>query len=263
LILRETLGNEARKGDDMGASSFNSVPKAFFTLYHCVVVGDCADKSGRPIFVLVAEEYGWVYGMIYALTFLFMTVGLYNVIVAVYVENTLAAAKCNELKIKEARDRDYGVFREKSLEMAMLIYSNINSVSIVKLLQDEVPWPQICNMEVSHKQFSEICQDQNFCDLLAELDIAPENQGDLFDTLDSDRGGTLDITEIIDGISKLRGNPKKSDVISVLLSVRHVTELLNETLMILDEHTEALNELGMLETRLVQRLSRPQSASPI
>ena len=40
-----------------GAEMFSSVPKAFFTLYRCVVAGDCADETGRPVFVLVSAEY--------------------------------------------------------------------------------------------------------------------------------------------------------------------------------------------------------------
>lgn len=241
LILRETLGNEV--GDENGAASFSSLPKAFFTLYRCVVVGDCADETGRPIFVLASAEYGWAYAALYAATFLFMTFGLFNVIVAIYVENTLAAAKSNELKIKEGRLRDFEVFKSKALELAMLIYSFKQGTSVATILTEQPEWQTIVDMEITRSEFETICRDPGFCDLLSELDITPENQKDLFDTLDSDRGGSLDILEIIDGISKLRGDARKSDVVSILLSCRHITELLGETFVILDKHTAALQLL--------------------
>merc|ERR1712093_693401 len=73
LVLRESLGQEHGYGKESrnsnGANSFSTLAKAYFTLFRCVVAGDCADESGRPIFVLVSQEYGWVYGCIYAFTF--------------------------------------------------------------------------------------------------------------------------------------------------------------------------------------------------
>merc|ERR1719230_1020411 len=117
-------------------------------------------------------------------------------------------------------------------------------MNVATILQEATDFQTICCMEISHDEFAQIAENPWFCELLCELDIAPENQKDLFDTLDSDRGGSLDIHEIIDGISKLRGDARKSDIVAVLLSVRHVTELLNETLKLLDTHNSKLDTLN-------------------
>lgn len=45
---------------------------------------------------------------------------------------------------------------------------------------------------------------------------------DLFDTLDVDGGGTIDLDEMIIGISKLRGDARRSDIVGVGLKVRSI-----------------------------------------
>ena len=72
--------------DGDGAEHFSTLANSFFTVFRCVVVADCADQHGRPIFVLVSAKYGWGYGCIYAFTFAFMTFGLFNVIVVIQVD---------------------------------------------------------------------------------------------------------------------------------------------------------------------------------
>merc|ERR1712113_1192003 len=61
-----------------------------------------------------------------------------------------------------------------------------------------------------------------FQDILRDLDIADEDQLDLFDTLDVDGGGTIDLEELITGIAKLRGDARRSDIVGVGLIVRSV-----------------------------------------
>lgn len=61
---------------------------------------------------------------------------------------------------------------------------------------------------------------REFKRLLEELDIADEDQVDLFDTLDVDGGGTIDLEEMVVGISKLRGDARRSDIVGVRLVVR-------------------------------------------
>jgi len=59
-----------------------------------------------------------------------------------------------------------------------------------------------------------------FQDILRDLDISDEDQFDLFETLDVDGGGTIDLEELIQGIAKLRGDARRSDIVSVSLMVR-------------------------------------------
>merc|ERR1712176_1140349 len=67
-----------------------------------------------------------------------------------------------------------------------------------------------------------------FQDLLKDLDIADEDQLDLFETLDVDGGGTIDLEEFVVGLSRLRGDPRRSDIVSVNLIVRSIQMALNK-----------------------------------
>lgn len=220
LVLRTTLGEEDSPGH--GAEAFSTLQKAFFSVFRCVVVGDCSTSDGRPIFVLVVAEFGWAYGLIYACTVFLMTFGMFNVIVAIYVENTVAAAKNDEMKKRERRLRDGSLFKERSLELALLAYSykygHHNDEAGVNL-------DTVYGMEITREEFQNICGHARFSEVLSDLDVAPEDQMDLFDTLDVDRGGTLDVHELISGIAKLRGDARKADIVAVLLLVRHIGSL--------------------------------------
>merc|ERR1712012_158493 len=61
---------------------------------------------------------------------------------------------------------------------------------------------------------------QNFQNILADLDVSDEDQLDLFETLDVDGGGTIDLEELIVGICKLRGDARRSDIVGVSLITR-------------------------------------------
>jgi len=67
----------------------------------------------------------------------------------------------------------------------------------------------------------------------------------LFDTLDVDGDGSIDIEELCEGISKLRGDARKSDVVALNLMVQKLhQEMRNHmdtTLKVLQAHEFAMN----------------------
>jgi hypothetical protein len=213
LILRDTAGKETKRRDD-ATENFENLSKAFFTLFRCVVVGDCSDTGGRPIFVLLVEAHGWGYAVLYIMLVFLMTFGLFNVIVSIYVENTVAAAKYNELVSKHVRLQDAEMFSKKVRELLELVACARNGGTT------EVNVSELVSGEITLEFFQDLCQNPRFRDILCELDVADEDQMDLFDTLDVDGGGTLDIEELVTGIGKLRGDSRRADVISVGLTVR-------------------------------------------
>merc|ERR1711920_415871 len=100
LVFRETLGNT---NDDVSDLFFGSVPMCFFTLFRCVVVGECTDNNGRPLFYYIIRFYGWtgwMYAFFYCALVFLMFFGIFNVVVAIYVENVVAAAKSNDHQIR-------------------------------------------------------------------------------------------------------------------------------------------------------------------
>jgi len=61
-----------------------------------------------------------------------------------------------------------------------------------------------------------------------ELDIPPGDRASLFDVLDSDGSGGLAVTELVQGLLKVRGEARRSDVIAVLLSVRTMQSMVRD-----------------------------------
>merc|ERR1711972_1022584 len=86
-----------------------------------------------------------------------------------------------------------------------------------------------------------------FQDVLRDLDVSDEDQLDLFDTLDVDGGGTIDLHELILGIRKLRGDARRSDIVGVGLIVRSIQSALTKfeesTMEALQNHSRALRNL--------------------
>lgn len=216
LILKETLGIYA--GDGLGAENFQQLDQAFFTLFRCIVAGECTQEDGKPIFVMVTKTYGFGYGLIYCLVQFFMTFGLFNVIVAIYVENTVSAAKFNDISVKRQRLRDREFFEEKAEELLKMIWRfhcarNLGTAEAF----DEEQANRLC---LTQDFFDDLILQPSFVDLLRDLDISDDDQMDLFETLDVEGLGKIDLNDFVIGIGKLRGEARKADVIGVALMLR-------------------------------------------
>merc|ERR1712050_496485 len=81
---------------------------------------------------------------------------------------------------------------------------------------------EVSQIEITPEFFEDLRTFDEFQEILRDLDIADEDQLDLFDTLDVDGGGTIDLEELITGIAKLRGGARRSDIVGVGLVVRAV-----------------------------------------
>merc|ERR1712232_519100 len=130
-------------------------------------------------------------------------------------------------------------------ELGMLVYqykmdADLNSMR-------HLDFHELSSVELNSKEFAELCTQTAFTEILTELDVDEENQQDLFDNLDVDRGGTLDIGELLNGIGKMRGAARKADTIGVMLEARHISKLIKslteETSRMLAENTNALDML--------------------
>merc|ERR1712087_680811 len=87
---------------------------------------------------------------------------------------------------------------------------------------------EVAHIELTPDTFDEMRTYSEFQEILRDLDIADEDQLDLFDTLDVDGGGTIDLEELITGIAKLRGDARRSDIVGVGLIVRAVQMNMND-----------------------------------
>jgi len=61
--------------------------------------------------------------------------------------------------------------------------------------------------------------------VLIALDIDPDDHQYLSDILDPDNSGKIGIAELIDGLKRLRGGPRRSDIVSVDLMIRSLQQM--------------------------------------
>merc|ERR1711908_190111 len=80
------------------------------------------------------------------------------------------------------------------------------------------------HIKISPDFFADLIAMKDFKQVLVDLDIAEEEHFSLFDTLDVDGGGSIDIEELLTGLEKLRGEPRRSDIIAIRLVVRDIQD---------------------------------------
>jgi len=220
-----------------GEEIFVSVPQSIFTAYRCFM-GDCTTSQGWSIVPILASAYGPVFALCYFAGTVFVVFGLFNLIVAIYIENTLNAAKAVGERGRVQRQREavriarltrqlvkrvssmQALWKGKSLEAAVQCCSSLTSSADIDDVAER-------SEPVSKEMFLCLVQDAKVQQLLDELDV-PSDRAALFDILDSDGSGGLEVTELITGLLQVRGEPKKCDMVGTLLAVRTLQKMLLE-----------------------------------
>jgi len=77
-------------------------------------------------------------------------------------------------------------------------------------------------MAVTRDTFVQLMDDPVVLELLEDLEISISNKEKLFDIIDSNGNGSVDVSELIEGLMKLRGPADKGDAVSAALMVRQV-----------------------------------------
>lgn len=252
LVLRETLGSSAEHGK--GAEEFSNIGKAFFTVFRCCVAQDCTQKDGQPLAILVTRSYGWFYGLAYIFTIALFTFGIFNVFTAIYVENIVDAAKRNEALHKARRMADSDHLTQLIQEMMLIIWQiRFGSTSLADGMSATDALQETTKLEIDASFFQELCDNQQFQEILNHLEIATEDRVDLFDTLDVGGHGKLDLRDMVMGIAKLRGQPRRSDIVGAAMVARNLQKEQRKLLA-------AITDKLRLQTDVLRKLSKSESA---
>ena len=87
---------------------FNTIPASMFTAFRCAT-GECINDEGQPIQSLLANEYGPSFIFSYVASYMLVSMGIFNVILAVYVDITMKAAKENDAVTLEQHSKESGL----------------------------------------------------------------------------------------------------------------------------------------------------------
>jgi len=243
--------------DDM----FASVPKSMFTIFRCLM-SDCDDERGRPLAYLYYVRHGVLFAISYVASMVFVVFGIFNLIFAIYIETTMAAAK-RQRKMNHA-EMVYMArsTREllKKFSLAQSIFAHQDPLDM-DAYTDTDEFRQIMKkglsaaeadastFSITKEVFTLVLKDPEVQKLLDALDISPDRMH-LFDILDADGSGAIQAAELIQGLLQVRGEAKKSDVVANLLAVRAAQNMIRE----LSEETKDLRaEIGALQVQVEAR----------
>lgn len=89
-------------------------------------------------------------------------------------------------------------------------------------------------------------QDRKVQQLMDDLDLPPD-RANLFEMLDADGSGTLQTTELLQGLLKIRGEVNKSDTVASLLATKAVQNLVSD---VKDQNSQLLEALRRSSSQL-------------
>jgi len=221
LLFREFFG---RTIVENVSDYFDSVPRSMFTVFRCSF-GDCSSAGGVPIFEHITEAYGSGSSILYCVFTFTISVGLFNVISAIFVESTMSAAIKNDLDAKQARLADQDLWEHRVAILMIVFLEQTGGDTHRSSIKGHLS--TLVVKEVTLDMFSLWINDKRVIKALNDLDINKDDHNYLFDILDCDNGGAIFMSEVIDGLSRLRGEPRRSDIITVDLMVRSIQNQCN------------------------------------
>eukprot|EP00441_Pelagodinium_beii_P012151 CAMPEP_0197696450 /NCGR_PEP_ID=MMETSP1338-20131121/116631_1 /TAXON_ID=43686 ORGANISM="Pelagodinium beii, Strain RCC1491" /NCGR_SAMPLE_ID=MMETSP1338 /ASSEMBLY_ACC=CAM_ASM_000754 /LENGTH=580 /DNA_ID=CAMNT_0043279567 /DNA_START=137 /DNA_END=1879 /DNA_ORIENTATION=- len=231
LILRESLGRPSHDSVENVTEMFNNVPRAMLTTFRCGF-GDCSAPTGVPIFEHVLSNYGasgGSYMLLYTIITFFISIVIFNVISAMFVESTMNVAQMLRKEKKRIKLSNEKVLFSKVARLMHCIVEHAGpeielpgplTESLDYLLQTDVPTHVI----------DEVSTDPEVIQILNDLDIHPQDHARLSDIFDPDNGGSVFIGDVAVGIRRLRGEARRSDIMAIDLMIRSVQPVLAEIL---------------------------------
>lgn len=228
--------------DRVGITMFRNVPRSMLTIFMCLTDG-CSSSEGTPLLWHLWDTHGTLLVIGYVLCFIFVVFGIFNLILAIFVENTLEYARSSDQRRASRRQADH---LRNALKLQQLLIkvcsSNESSRSPLRTeesqtglrrhirrfgskmrssrtSEEELDESHLC-LRVKQEDFEAALEQDSVQALLEDLDVSISSREALFDILDADGNGYLAVSELADGIMRLRGPADKGDIISTVLMVR-------------------------------------------
>jgi hypothetical protein len=226
----------------------DSLPMVMYVLFECMSEG-CGNNIVRPL----VQETGYrsLALVFYPLFIIFTVFGLLNLFTAMFVDNTMEAARVNEDRFRQARDKQSKVLAAK-----------IQKLVATMVAEEEATIEEECaskgSGEVFSKQmFQRALENPEVRKLLLEMDISDTDHMVLFDVLDADGSGNLSVDEIVQGLVQVQGQARALDIVAVRLGMRAMQRQLKDQLT---EQKEAFDRLTA-ELSSLRRSQASQSST--
>ncbi|CAE7734787.1 unnamed protein product [Symbiodinium sp. CCMP2456] len=167
----------------------------------------------------------------YIFIIMLITVGVFNLIMAVFIENVMSSQftrKQNEIS-ETALQMELNIKDRIIRKLGLKRHSHHESDDL-KTRSEGMDWVlQAGGRNISREEFASWFEDVDFVRVLDEASIDASGRVGLFDVLDADAGGELSVDELVTGLMSLRGPVTKGDVIGIHLKVRYLVSLIECT----------------------------------
>ncbi|CAE7739884.1 Cacna1a [Symbiodinium pilosum] len=232
-----TIGSAERTVEMGFHGYFDNIPTSMFTAFRCFT-GECINDDGRPLQTMLATEYGFIFVFFYVASYMLVTMGIFNVILAVYVDITMKAAKESDAQGADQNKRESIRVARTTRELIKIFSAAYNAFRDQSSADEEQPIKPISASEfmedgmtdqvhITKELFLLVIQDRHVQKLMDDLDLPPD-RANLFEMLDGDGSGTLQTAELLQGLLKVRGEVNKSDTVANLLATKAVQNLVSD-----------------------------------
>lgn len=213
---------------------FYSLEMSMLTVFRCLT-GDCSTTEGLSLVMLLTKELGPFFVFMWVGVIMITNFGLYNLIMAIYIEKTLAAAK-HQNESYQARTRE--ALRLARNTRALLkrfchaqrqvqCGAELSMFNLQTVLEDSSDRDlEDFDIQISRDTFLLVLQDPVVQNLMDIMEITTTGRENLFDAFDADGSKTLGLKELTQGFLKVRGEPQRSDSLAGSLGVRAILEIL-------------------------------------
>jgi len=230
LVIRQTIGGDE---DSKYSDQFESVPWTMFTVFRCVTDG-CSAPDGTPLMVYLYDRHGTGFMLIYCVLFLFVSIGIFNLIMATFIDSVMAVS-AKRKEVERANN-----FEKAKVKLTALVVNlwmcdqetlpkstkNLSRQSD-RVLEDKNYYLQaLGDVRISRDLLHMWMCHPDMINLLDELEISVANHTSLFEALDCDLNGEVDGLELVHGLMALRGPTEKIDVITVLVAVKYMMAMM-------------------------------------
>jgi len=259
LMLTIVTGNPRETDDYQNhvLPQFQSLGHSMLTLYRCAI-GDCATNGDIPLIPLLNNTYGVFFTAPWLMSMMFVTFGLFNLILGVFVESTLETAKFRKDAIKDQK--------EERIKVAQHIKKLLRKFCIAQKMVDDgkcLSGETIRNIpmvgkeddfddfeiKISKDTFLQVVQDLHVQQLMNELRICTD-RARLFEVFNTNRSDTLTLRQLVQGLLRVRGETRKSDVLAAVLGIRAVADQILEIESNIVDMTSALENMRDVELEL-------------
>jgi len=239
---------------------FANVFRSMFTVWRCLIDG-CSSADGTPLILYFWDAQGPLFVLAYIIVVVFIMFGVFNLIMAIFVEKTLEYAKLDTAKRREARYKeDVRVAKElRTLVLKICAHQQgmgrpsrrkttgeQNMQTFMSGVRFAIGGANGLNnygepdvdtgratatgshLTITRENFDAIIGEEEIRARMEDLEISVTSSAKLFDILDSNGSGVVDVVELTEGLMSLRGPADKGDIISGALLVKSTQNMLKD-----------------------------------